>query len=133
MSTFQSLVDSRKAWIADVLIPWCRSAPLAELRKAADEWGDIAGRVDPEFSLWLWAWSRFPVLYVEGLRGLDESYSVEIALSDGTTRRGFPDARSSRKGQLVLLGEGGSIGPFSIDQVRSVRRCVGDATLTAMR
>lgn len=133
MPTFQVLVDSRKAWIAEVLIPWCRSAPLAELRKAADEWHDIAGRVDPEFSLWLWAWSRFPVLYVEGLRGLDESYEVEVQLADGGSTRGFPDARASRRGTLTLGSVTGAAGPFLIDQVRSVRRADKDATTPEMR
>jgi hypothetical protein len=122
MPTFEDLVASRKTWIAEVLIPWCRSAPLVELRKAADEWGDIAGRVDPEFSLWLWAWSRFPPLYVEGLRGLDESFEVEVTLHDGRREQGFPDARASRRGQLFLVGRSGRVGPFLIDQVADVRR-----------
>jgi hypothetical protein len=132
MSSFQELVDARKAWIADVLIPWCQAAPLQELRKAAEEWGDIAGRVDPEFSLWLWAWGRFPGLYVEGLRGLDETYEVEVRLRDGGMARGFPDARSSRRGALTLRSASGPLGPFGLDDIVEVRR-VEDATRPAMR
>ena len=120
MSTFDDLAAARKTWINDVLIPWCRTAPLTELRKAADEWGDIAGRVDPEFSLWLWAWSRFPVFYVEGLQGVNETHEVEVRMNDGTTHRGFPDARESRRGQLVLQRIDGRAGPFSIDDVADV-------------
>jgi hypothetical protein len=122
MTTFQELVDSRKDWIQQVLIPWCRSAALVELRKAAEEWGDIAGRVDPDFSLWLWAWSRFPVLYVEGLRGLDETFEVDVLLRDGRRACGFPDARASRRGLLVLRGSSGTHGPFTIDEVQQVAR-----------
>ncbi|MCA9052275.1 MAG: hypothetical protein KDA75_00490 [Planctomycetaceae bacterium] len=123
MPSFQDLVDSRKRWIDSELIPWCRSASLMELRKAAEEWGDIAGRVDPEFTLWLWAWSRFPVLFVEGLQGVDESYEVEVQTRDGNVHRGFPDARESRRGRLMLQGADGTVGPFSIDDVVAVNRC----------
>lgn len=124
MSTFTQLVESRKAWINEVLIPWCRTAPLPELRKAADEWSDIAGRVDPEFSLWLWAWSRFPVLYVEGLRGVEETYAVRVGLRDGREFQGYPDARQSRRGALVLQTRSGAVGPFWIDEVSQVDRNV---------
>ena len=107
MTSFQDLVESRKAWISESLIPWCRQASLVDLRKAAEEWGDIAGRVDPEFSLWLWAWSRFPALYVDGLRGLEETFEVAVRLRDGRVLRGFPDARQSRRGMLVVQGQEG--------------------------
>lgn len=127
MTTFDELAASRRAWIADVLQPWCRSAPLSELRKAADEWGDIAGRVDPDLTLWLWAWSRFPVLYEEGLTGLNETHEVVVCLRDGSEHRGYPDARQSERGMLVLLGRSESagaiqLGPFTIDDVVSVTR-----------
>ncbi|QDU40178.1 hypothetical protein Mal4_45330 [Maioricimonas rarisocia] len=127
MTTFDELAASRRAWIADVLQPWCQSAPLKELRKAADEWGDIAGRVDPDLTLWLWAWSRFPVLYEEGLSGLNETHEVIVTLADGRELRGYPDARQSDRGQLVLLGRSDSgeateLGPISIDDVISVEQ-----------
>lgn len=127
MRTFDELAASRRAWIAEVLQPWCRSASLNELRKAADEWGDIAGRVDPDLTLWLWAWSRFPVLYEEGLTGLNETHEVVVRLTDGFEHRGYPDARQSRRGELFLLGrsETGStidLGPFRIDDVVAVER-----------
>ena len=123
MSAFDELVTSRKEWIESVLKPWCRGAALSELLKAADEWGDIAGRVDPDRTLWLWAWSRFPVLYHDGLSGLDESYRVKLRLRDGTEQVGFPDARGSSRGTLMLATEEGSVGPFSIDDVEAVERC----------
>ena len=130
--TFLDLAASRRDWIAGVLIPWCRQAPLLELRKAADEWHDIAGRVDPERTLWLWAWSRFPALYVDGLPGLDETYEVELRTRTGEEFRGFPNARGSQRGRLLLQGGDGPIGPFSIDDVVAVRRAT-DASTHSMR
>ena len=121
MSVFEDLVTSRKGWIENVLKPWCRSAPRLELLKAEQEWPDIAGRVDPERTLWLWAWSRFPVLVAEGLNGIDESYEVTVTLMDGAQHTGFPDARGSEHGQLVLQGETEQ-GPFRLDDIRSVER-----------
>jgi hypothetical protein len=124
--TFSELVEARKAWIDGVLRPWCRQAKRIELLKAHDEWLDIAGRVDQEFTLWLWAWSRFPALYVDELKGLDESYEVRVTLQDGREVTGFPDARESGRGMLVLFAnsETGShhVGPFSIDEVAGVER-----------
>lgn len=119
---FDDLVASRKEWIESTLKPWCRAAPLAELRKAAMEWNDIAGRIDPDLTLWLWAWSRFPALYHEGLSGLDESFQVKVRLHNGTEQTGFPDSRTSRRGTLQLATEEGDVGPFSIDDVESVTR-----------
>ena len=119
---FEQLVESRQDWIETVLKPWCRRAALADLRKAAEEWGDIAGRVDPDRTLWLWAWSRFPALHHEGLQGLEESYAVRIWLRDGTDQHGFPDARASRRGTLVLFGDSGDLGPFAIDDIVRVER-----------
>jgi hypothetical protein len=126
VTTFAELVASRKAWIANVLQPWCRAASRNELLLAEQEWTDIAGKVDPEFSLWRWAWSRFPELVHESL-GIEETSEVEVRLRDGTVIRGYPDSRQSRRGQLVLLSrddEGGfrDAGPFTLDNVESVRR-----------
>jgi hypothetical protein len=122
MSSFQALVDSRRAWLQDVLIPWCRTASHADLVKAENEWTDIAGKIAPERSLWLWAWSRFPVLYVEGLGGLDESWPVHVQLRSGETYSGYPDSRSSRRGELVLLTASGQTRPLRIDEIVSVQR-----------
>ncbi len=126
LSAFLQLSASRRGWIQEVLIPWCRTANVPSLMKAEMEWGDIAGRVDPQFSLWLWAWSRFPVLYVEGLRGVEESYLVRLTLQDGSQHDGFPDSRVSQRALLVLVdreaGQTIERGPFRLDQVRSIDR-----------
>lgn len=126
LSAFHSLSASRRAWIAEYLIPWCRAANVPSLLKAEMEWGDIAGRVDPQFSLWLWAWSRFPVLYVEGLRGLEESYFVQVTLHGGLQAVGYPDNRASQRSLLVLVDreDGRTVerGPFRLDQVQAVSR-----------
>ena len=103
LSAFHELSASRRAWIQEFLIPWCRRANVPSLLKAEMEWGDVAGRVDPQFSLWLWAWSRFPVLYVDGLRGLEESYCVRVTMSDGTQHEGYPEGRTSQRALLVLV------------------------------
>lgn len=133
MNTFDELAAVRREWIADILIPWCRSASLKELRKAADEWLDIAGRVTPDATLWTWAWSRFPVLTVEDLPGINETWQVHVKLRDGREIIGYPDGQRSRQGYLVLLGHAGGgdeqltreQGPFSIDDVSSVERWDG--------
>lgn len=122
MSTFDELIDSRKQWIADVLRPWCQQASRMELLKAEREWTDIAGRAGVEFTLWPWAWSRFPVLYVEGLQGIDETYRVTVQLLNGQEITGYPDNRRSERGQLVLLTTTGEAGPFALDTIASVTR-----------
>lgn len=119
--TFEDLVTSRKGWIENVLRPWCRSAPRLELLKAEQEWQDIAGRVDPERTLWLWAWSRFPVLVVEGLTGIDESFEVTVTLKDGSRHTGYPDAAGSERGQLVLQADR-EHGPFPLDDIEFIER-----------
>jgi len=128
MSTFDELAGSRREWIAAVLRPWCATASLRELRKAEQEWLDIAGKVDPEATLWTWAWERFPEIVHEGLNGVDETFVVRLTLKDGTTHVGFPDARKSRRGELVLLSNtaAGPVehGPISIDDIASVERMV---------
>ncbi|MFO0428321.1 MAG: hypothetical protein ACK526_17270 [Planctomyces sp.] len=131
-NTFESLIHSRKAWLESILRPWCRSASLADLRRAELEWTDIAGRASPQQTLWKWAWERFPELIHEGLQGLDETYPVEVILLDGTRLEGFPDGRRSQNGQLFLVlrsgvhGSGQSqheeAGPLGIDQIQTVRR-----------
>jgi hypothetical protein len=127
MAKFEDLAAARREWIATVLVPWCKAAPLAELRKAELDWQDIAGRIDPESTLWTWAWSRFPELVHEGLSGVDETYEVRVTLSGGSTVIGFPDARKSQKGKLVIVATSGSpngeeLGPFSIDDIAAVER-----------
>jgi len=126
LSAFQALSASRRGWIQGFLIPWCQTANVPSLLKAEMEWGDIAGRVDPQFSLWLWAWSRFPVLYVEGLRGLDESFLVRVTLQDGSQYEGYPDSRATLRALLVLVdredGKTVERGPLRLDQVQSVER-----------
>lgn len=126
MSTFADLVASRKAWLADFLEPWCRGASRKDLLLAEQEWTDIAGKVDPEKTLWKWAWSRFPGLIHESL-GIDETSEVVVTLNDGRTFRGYPDARKSLRGQLTLLttderGRFADAGPFSLDDVVEVKR-----------
>ncbi|RLS52292.1 MAG: hypothetical protein DWH91_17040 [Planctomycetota bacterium] len=126
LSAFLQLSASRRAWIQEVLIPWCRQANLPSLFKAEMEWGDIAGRIDPQFSLWLWAWSRFPGLYVEGLRGLDETWPVRLTLRDGSEHTGYPDSRRSSRSQLRLTAtvneQAVDRGPFNLDQVVKLER-----------
>ncbi len=129
MVTFDELVDSRKQWIDEILKPWCRSAVIRELNQADQEWGDIAGRADPESTLWTWAWSRFPDIIHEGLTGVDETSEVRIVLKDGTEIIGFPDARETKRGQLMMFARSNSearaseqAGPFSLDDIASVER-----------
>jgi hypothetical protein len=134
MSSFEELVSSRKQWLSDILKPWCQSAQRSELLKAELEWTDIAGKVDPVKTLWLWAWSRFPELVHESL-GIEETSEVEVTLLDGRVFIGFPDSRHSVQGRLVLWGEDAStqrpseLGPFSIDAIASVKRRTIDSDI----
>ena len=127
MTDFENLVASRKTWIADVLQPWCRTATLAALKRAEQEWLDIAGKVAAEKTLWPWAWSRFPELVHESL-GIEETSEVEVTLKSGEQLRGYPDARASQQGQLVLWGSDPletaprELGPFSIERIASIKR-----------
>ena len=127
MSQFDELVASRKAWLSDVLQPWCQRASLLALRQAELEWVDLAGKVTPEKTLWAWAWSRFPDLVHESL-GIEETCEVEVTLNDGRTIRGYPDSRASQQGKLVLWGadsESGQpceYGPFSLEEIAAVKR-----------
>ncbi|MBT4868245.1 MAG: hypothetical protein HON53_24325 [Planctomycetaceae bacterium] len=124
MASFDELVTSRRAWIDDVLQPWCRDAALADLLKAEAEWNDIAGRVDSAATLWTWAWGRFPALVHEELSGVNETREVRLTLSDGREVAGYPDARSCESGRLLLLESSTSgnqeHGPYSIDEIAAV-------------
>src|SRR5271163_1414830 len=103
MESFEELVEARKHWINEVLKPWCQKARRSDLIKAEAEWLDIAGKVMPEKTLWLWAWSRFPALVHESL-GIEETSEVYVELRNGRSISGFPDARNSLRGQLIIYG-----------------------------
>ena len=133
MSTFPDLVASRQAWIADVLRPWCRQAALKELKLAEQEWPNLAGKVDPEGTLWAWAWSRFPSLVNTELWKIDETHPIRIELTNGQTFTGYPDGRQSQNGSLILLCEdpdsprrSKQTGPFRLDELISVTRASAD-------
>lgn len=117
---FNELAASRRAWIDDVLIPWCRTASRAELRKAEADWTNIAGNVAPEKTLWAFAWSRFDGLIHEQFGGLDESREWRVLLRDGATFSGYPDARRSLQGEMILITSDGDAGPFAIDNIAAV-------------
>jgi hypothetical protein len=128
---FEQLAASRKRWIEAVLKPWAQRARRSDLCRAELEWTDLAGKVDPQKTLWLWAWSRFPALVHEDL-GIDEAAEVVVRLRDGREFTGYPDGRESTQGQLVLLptvraaGQFVPLGPFSLDDIASVRRAGDD-------
>lgn len=129
LNTFAELVARRREWIDNVLKPWCRSAPLADLKRAAMEWEDLAGRIDAKATLWTWAWSRFPQLVHEQLAGVDETHELRVTLKSGETLVGYPDNRKTERGRLVLhLGANVSKGqppesePLSIDDIAGVER-----------
>jgi hypothetical protein len=130
VNTFDVLVASRREWIDSVLKPWCRRAPLADLKRAELEWENLAGRIDPQATLWTWAWSRFPSLVHEELPGVDETHEVRVTLRNGETRIGYPDNRQTEGGKLVLLSAsdancpitGTLNGPLSIDDIAEVKR-----------
>lgn len=122
--SFEDLAASRRDWIDSVLRPWCRQASLKQLKQAAMEWNEFAGRVDAHATLWTWAWERYPVLVHDDLAGVNETHEVTVTLADGRTATGFPDGRASLNGQLVLVGrhpDDGISGPFSIDDIANVR------------
>ena len=123
MATFDQLVASRRRWIDQELAPWCRAAARADLVKAADEWLDIAGKVDAESTLWTWAWSRFPVLVCDDMPGVDETNPVRLVLADGRQVSGYPDARAGGPGRLVVIDTDdpqATHAPISIDEILSV-------------
>ena len=127
MATFEELVAARKGWIESVLKPWCQQARRPELLKAELEWTDIAGKVAPEKTLWLWAWSRFPDLIHESL-GIEETSQVHVRTKAGNEFIGYPDSRKSLQGRLVIWGGETDNAvpresePFSIDDIEFVRR-----------
>jgi len=122
VSPFDELVASRRSWIDEVLKPWCRRAPLADLKRAELEWSDLAGRIDPLATLWTWAWGRFPDLVHEQLPGVNETHEVRVTLKNGAEHIGFPDNRRSAAGRLVLATRSGEGGPWPIDQIAEVKR-----------
>jgi len=126
---FEQLAAARRGWIDQVLRTWCQQAALKELRKAELEWFDIAGRADVNPTLWTWAWERFPAIVHPDLPGVHETHSVEITLCDNSTVTGYPDARQSLRGMLVLVemdatGTMLTHGPISIDEIVAVREVV---------
>jgi hypothetical protein len=124
MRHFEELALSRRQWIQEVLIPWCGTATLLDLREAEHDWTNIAGRVDPKATLWSWAWGRFPDLVHDSMPGVNETIEVCVTLKTGETITGYPDNTQTIGGQLILAGrtETGDMtefGPFSIDDVQS--------------
>ena len=125
INTFEQLAASRRNWIEQVLRAWCQHATLKDLRKAELEWFDIAGRADTNATLWTWAWERFPAIIHPDLPGVHETHLVEVTLQDGSRLTGYPDARQSLRGVLVLveMNAAGTMvthGPISIDQIVAV-------------
>lgn len=126
--TFDELAASRRDWIQSVLREWCRRASVKELRKAELEWFDLAGRAHAGATLWKWAWERFPEAVHADMPGLNETYELLVALRDGRSLRGYPDARQSIRGQLVVLGRADDgvlqqLPAVQLDDVVSMRRC----------
>jgi len=119
--SFEDLAASRRDWIENVLRPWCQQASWAQLKQAAMEWHDFAGRVDPDATLWTWAWERHPAIVHDDLPGVNETHRVTVNLCDGTSVTGFPDGRRSRRGQLLMVTDTDEAGPFSIEDVENVR------------
>ena len=124
MLSFEELAVSRRMWIDDVLVSWCRQAGSKDLIVAELDWVNLAGQVDPKATLWTWAWSRFPVLVHDGLPGLNETNEVRLTLKSGGTVTGFPDNAETRGSRLVLLtktesGNFAHYDPISIDNVLS--------------
>ncbi len=123
LSQFPELVQSRRNWIDQVLVPWCRTATRKDLLLAEQAWLDLAGRPEPKQTLWLWAWQRFPVLCEDGLTALNEAWLVKVVRQSGDVIVGFPDARESVQGNLILVDETGKTRePVSIDDIVSVER-----------
>ena len=124
VESFEQLAASRRQWISEVLMPWSQQASLRDLREAEHDWLNIAGRVDPAMTLYSWAWSRFPALIHEGMVGLNETQEVRVEFRSGETVVGYPDARESSRGQLVLTAATAAgfdqLGPFSIDDIAAV-------------
>ena len=122
--TFAALAAARRAWLTDVLRPWCRAADRSQLRLAEAAWRDLAGDVDPAGTLWAWAWERFPALCEPGLTPPAESRPVRVTLTDGRTVTGTPDARRSLRGELWLTTRTpagwADAGPFPLDEIAAI-------------
>lgn len=129
-TTFDDLAEARRHWIESILKPWCQTALRKDLLKADAEWLDIAGKVDADATLWTWAWERFPVLTHPDLSLVNETHEVIVTLKNGTTLAGYPDARRSKRGELVLVRRDPSTGatlltsPENIDNIQSVERAM---------
>ena len=126
---FEVLAASRRGWIQDVLRPWCRVATVQDLRRAELEWHDLAGRADPAATLWKWAWERFPDAVHADFPGLNETWPVEVRLHDGSEFWGYPDARRSTRGQLILVRSDAAVAagmtesrPILLDEVAGLVR-----------
>ncbi len=127
LMSFENLAEARRDWIQQVLRPWCQAASLKELRKAEQEWLDIAGRVDAKATLWTWAWERFPEIVHAEMPGVHETWEVNVLLKDGRERRGYPDNRQSLRGMLVLITRSAESGlgqtpTMSIDEIQTIHR-----------
>jgi hypothetical protein len=127
-AAWEQLVSSRRQWIETVLEPWCRSAGRRDLLLAEAEWTNLAGQVDPQATLWKWAWSRFAELGTEQW-AIDESSAVTVVTHRGDCITGYPDGRASRQGQLVLLidnsespGQGFDRHAVLLDDICSITR-----------
>lgn len=126
--TYESVALSRRKWLDEILAPWCKSSSRKELRLAEGDWVNLAGKVAPEKSLWFWAWSRFPDLVEPELQAINETHQIRVTIGMGDIYEGYPDARESTNGVLVLLcrdpstGRYEQTGPFSLDDIRSVER-----------
>ncbi|QDV31048.1 hypothetical protein Spb1_29850 [Planctopirus ephydatiae] len=126
VTDFVSLVESRKHWIQQVLRPWCRSAPVTELRLAALNWVDLAGQISPDATLWPWAWERFEgVIHTE--LGFDESRQWKVSLRNGSEASGYINGRLSRGEQIVLVYRDShseqltTTSPIGLDEISSIR------------
>ena len=93
------------------------------------EWLDTVGKVDLQRSLWFWAWTRFPDLVYRQLTGIDETRQVKVLLRDGRSFIGYPDARQSQQGHMVLVARDPTNprrhelhSPFPIDEIAAVAR-----------
>jgi hypothetical protein len=106
-ASYAELVASRRRWIEEVLRPWCRGASVADLLIAEQAWPDLAGQVLPEFTLWMWAWSRFPGLIIDELQRFDEAAEMRLTLKDGQIVAGSPDGRHSERDRLAVSSTSG--------------------------
>lgn len=122
MLSFNELAASRRAWIDEILRPWCQEAPRKDLVEAEAEWVNLAGQVDTQATLWAWAWGRFPALVHPEMPGVNETCEVRVELHDGRNLTGFPDGRATRLGKLVLWADDRETEPVSIDDIAGVER-----------